>query len=186
MKPPLRNNSMDDFQTPPEALTTLLPFINKDWVIWECAVGKANLFSALASKGYNVIGTDINREPSLDFLREEPLLPYDMVLTNPPYSLKDEFLKRAYNLGKPFAFLMPLTSLEGRNRQKLFSTYGVQLIIPGRRINFQTPDGRGSGSWFMAAWFTWQLTDKAMNFESDRQEVLLAQEAERAITFGGR
>jgi len=34
----------------------------------------------------------------------------DIIITNPPYSLKEEFFKRAYELGKPFAFLMPLTT----------------------------------------------------------------------------
>ena len=82
---------------------------------------------------------------------------YDCIVTNPPYSLKEEFLKRCYELGKPFALLMPLTALESEKRQKLYRKYGIQLIIPNKRFNFETPSGKGGGSWFATAWFTWGL-----------------------------
>src|SRR5574344_195369 len=43
MKPPLRQGSSDDFQTPPIALKPLLPYLKSDWRIWECACGNGNL-----------------------------------------------------------------------------------------------------------------------------------------------
>ena len=43
MRPPIRQGSPDDFQTPPYALDPLLPFLKRDWVVWECACGKGNL-----------------------------------------------------------------------------------------------------------------------------------------------
>jgi len=52
---------------------------------------------------------------------------------------------------------LPLTALESEKRQKLFREYGLQLIIPNKRINFETPSKKGSGSWFATAWFTWGL-----------------------------
>jgi len=55
-------------------------------------------------------------------------------------------------LGKPFALLMPLTTLEGR-RQNLLQVIGTEIILTTRRINFETPSGIGSGSWFSTAWF---------------------------------
>lgn len=72
-------------------------------------------------------------------------------------SLKDKFLARCYELKKPFALLMPLTALEGKKRGELYRKYGIQLIIPNKRINFETPSGDGSGAWFQASWFTWGL-----------------------------
>ena len=52
---------------------------------------------------------------------------------------------------------MPLTALESEKRQKLYRKYGIQLIIPNKRFNFETPAGKGGGSWFATAWFTWGL-----------------------------
>ena len=155
MRPPLKQGHPNDFQTPSYALKPLLPYMPSDWVIWECASGKGNLVKGLEEHGYRVISTDILT--GCDFLEYEPSERYNMILTNPPYSLKFKFLKRCYQLNKPFALLLPLTTFEGQQRQLLFQKFGVQVIFFDRRINFETPDGKSSGAWFMTAWFTWLL-----------------------------
>lgn len=154
-QPPMQSGSSDDFQTPPEALYALYPFLKKEWTIWECATGRGNLSKALEQHGYKVIATDILE--GHDFLTWRPEKPFDVIITNPPYSLKQEFLIRAYKLQKPFALLLPLTTFETPKRQSLFQKYGVQVIFFPKRINFTTPSGEGSGAWFMTAWFTWGL-----------------------------
>jgi len=151
MKPPLQQGSSNDFQTPPIALSPLSPFLNKDWVIWECACGKGNLSTALADWGHKVIATDI--VDGKDFLTWKPEK-FDCIITNPPFSLKQQFLERCYELQKPFALLLPLTTFETAKRQNLFKENGVEVILFDKRINFETPSGKGSGSWFATAWFT--------------------------------
>jgi len=151
MKPPLIQGASNDFQTPPQALNPLLPFLKKDWLIWECASGKGNLVDGLNSEGFLAVGTDILT--GQDFLSWKPER-FDCIVTNPPFSLKEKFLERAYFLGKPFVFLLPLTTLEGKTRQALMQMYGVEIILFDKRINFETPSGKGSGSWFATAWFT--------------------------------
>ena len=151
MKPPLKQGAKDDFQTPPSALEPLYKFLKPNWTIWECAVGKGKLTRALRKKGFDVVSTDIFS--GHDFLKYEPKH-YDCIITNPPFSLKQEFLQRAYCLGKPFAFLLPLTTLESAKRQFLFRCGGLELILFDHRINFETPNGEGGGSWFATAWFT--------------------------------
>ena len=154
MKPPLEQGHRNDFQTPPESLLPLLPYINKDWAIWEPACGKGNLVNELNRLGYQCIGSDILTD--WDFLKDEMPV-YDFIITNPPYSIKHKFIARCYALGKPFALLMPLTALETEYRQSLYSRHGLQIILMPKRINFETPSGNGSGSWFATAWFTNRL-----------------------------
>jgi hypothetical protein len=153
------NGRPDNFQTPREAINILLPYLKKEWQIWECAWGNGNLYNFLEEAGFNVLGTDINGEygHNLNFLTNIMSFPFDCIVTNPPYSLKNEFLARAYELNKPFAFLMPLTALEGKKRGLLYKKFGIELIIPNKRINFVTPSGKGSGAWFQVAWFCWKL-----------------------------
>lgn len=148
-KPPLKAGNADDFQTPPIALAPLLPYLKKDWHIWECAVGKGNLSIALMNEGFKVTSSDKEK----NFLAWSPPK-FDCIITNPPYSLKENFLERCYQLRKPFALLMPLTALEGKKRQVLYKKYGVEIIFFNKRINFETPSGNGTGSWFATAWFT--------------------------------
>ena len=150
-KPILMNaGHSDEMQTPKEAIWSLLPYLNKSKRIWECAWGKGSLAKHLEEEGFKVFsgGTDfLMTKSSGDCI----------IVTNPPYSKKDEFLEKAYSLGHPFAFLLPLTALEGKKRGELYRKYGIQLIIPNKRVNFITPSGKGSGAWFQVAWFTWGL-----------------------------
>lgn len=149
----MQQGASDDFQTPPIALNPLLPYLKKEWIIWECAAGMGNLSTALREKGYQVETSDITDTPPRDFLNYEPPS-WDCIVTNPPFSIKQEFLQRCYSLQKPFALLLPLTTFETAKRQALFQRHGVQIILFDKRINFETPSGKGSGSWFATAWFT--------------------------------
>ena len=155
-QPPMKRGSPDDFQTPVEALWPLLPYLRKDWTVWECAAGNGNLVAELMNNGYDVVASDV--KDGKNFLQWRPAR-FDCVVTNPPYSLKQEFLERCYQLGKPFALLLPLTTFETRKRQALFVKHGLQVVFFDRRINFETPGpGKGEGgAWFATAWFTWGL-----------------------------
>ena len=142
------NGRSDEYFTPSYALNPLLPYLKKRWRIWECAWGKGFLAKHLENKGFSVKG-----DKNHNFLEHGfPDFDFDCIITNPPYSKKEDFLRCAYAYGKPFAFLMPLTTLEGIKRGDLFKRYGIQLIIPNKRINFIMPNKQGS-SWFATAWF---------------------------------
>lgn len=151
MKPPMQTGRPDDFQTPKIALAPLYTYLKKEWVIWECAAGKGSLTKELNKAGHTTIGTDTLT--GKDFLTWQPKK-YDCIITNPPYSLKQQFLQRCYDLKKPFALLLPLTTFETAKRQALFKKHGIEVILFDKRINFETPSGKGGGSWFATAWFT--------------------------------
>ena len=161
----MRQGSPDDFQTPKEALYPLIPFLKKDWLIWECACGKGNLVEGLKELGFDCFGTDINQGREIDFVQwVDDCIPdkvsFDCIITNPPFSLKQEFIEKCYELKKPFALLLPLTTFETLKRQKLFRDNGIQVIFFDKRIKFETPSGRSgksSSPWFATAWFTWGL-----------------------------
>jgi hypothetical protein len=152
----MTKNSIDDYQTPTEALKPLLPFLKRDWTIWECACGKGNLVNELEKNGFQVIGTDIKNGYHYDFINSDLHFQYDCIITNPPFSKKNEFIEKCYALGKPFALILPLTALETQRRQTQWKK-GLQLILFNKRINFETPTNKDSRSWFASAWFTYGL-----------------------------
>ena len=83
------------------------------------------------NNGYNVIATDI--EHGYDFFTFEPK-GYDIIISNPPFSLKDKILKRLQELNKPFAMLLPLPTLQGEKRFE--SLQDTQALIFDKRVNF--------------------------------------------------
>ena len=171
-KLPHTTKPADDYQTPASALLPLLPhLIEYGWrlnpprkpIVWECAEGKGNLSQALRNEGLKVIGTDVLT--GQDFLMWQPEEPWDCIVTNPPYSLKEAFLERCYLLGKPFALLLPVTTLEAPRRQTLLKDFGTEIIFFRKRVRFETPTGESSSPWFAVAWFTWGFNiGKELNF----------------------
>lgn len=151
----------DDWQTPPHALEPLLPWLKPAWLIWEPCAGKGNLVKALRERDFLVYASDIKNHRNFlklprGLLCEEMqfiVRAYDCIVTNPPYSLKLEFLTRAYELQKPFAFLMPLFTFEGPNRQALFEKHGLEVILLDHRVEFEPPPGKNPVG-FATAWFT--------------------------------
>lgn len=74
-----------------------------------------------------------------DFFEYEPAEEYDIIVSNPPFTKKDEVLKRLYELGKPFAILLPLNSLQGVTRYEYFKR-GIQLLSFDKRIAFHNQE----------------------------------------------
>lgn len=147
----------DEYLTPAVAVKPIIKYLNKDMTIWECTGQKSNITNVLAANGYRVIETHKN---TFDFLKDKPKFEFDAIITNPPYSLKFEFLKKCYEYEKPFALLMPLTALEGIQRNKLYRKYGIQLIVFDRRVQFL----EGKTNWFATAWFCYKILDKDLIF----------------------
>lgn len=165
-----KNGPNDEFYTPSIAVNMILPFIPIHVTrVWECtAVKESQIVKVLRENGYSVVSTHI--EDGYDFLKFEPS-DYDMIITNPPYSLKTKFLQRAFDLGKPFMFLLPITTLEGVERNKMFMANGLQLLIPDMRFSFIA--NRKSGAWFQTSWFTWRLgLVKDLNFIPINNQVI--------------
>lgn len=146
----------DSFQTPPIALLPILPYLTPFRYLWEPACGDGNIVRTLIAEGFCTFGTDILR--GQDFLTCPVPAGVQAIITNPPYSLSDEFLAHAYMLGLPFAFLLPVACIGGQTRQNLYRENGVEIVMLGRRINFKTPtgkeDGRGSSATFETCWVT--------------------------------
>ncbi|WP_263378460.1 hypothetical protein [Granulicella paludicola] len=156
-KPPLRAGSPDKFQTPASALDPLIPYLDRKWEIWEPSCGEGNLLKGFWDRGFQASGTDIIE--GYDFLSYD-LGRFNAIVTNPPFSVKQKFLARCYEFGKPFALLMPLTTFDSKERQRLFHERGIQVIFMAKRVNFETPSGKGSSAWFATARFAGVLISR--------------------------
>ena len=158
----MKNVKNDELYTPEYAIIPLLKYLPNNIVIWECTdFGKSNITKILKQNGYKVITTHKN---NFDFLTDTPNFQFDMIITNPPYSLKDEFLEKCYEYKKSFALLLPLTSLEGINRGKMYRENGIELLVFDRRCNFIYNNAKKS-NWFNTSWFCWNVLPKQLIFE---------------------
>lgn len=166
-------------QTPAYALEPLVPHLfvhckegNDRVSIWEPAAGELYLAGGIEkSTGYFPLTTDIDGKycEQFDFLEAStthcckpfPSWAYDVIVTNPPYSLKKEFTTKCYEIGKPWALLMPADTIGNKWFIELANKYKPQpgIIWMSPRIDFKMPNKKwkGKGSHYNVAWFTWQL-----------------------------
>ena len=156
----------DNCQTPPYALEPLLPYLPKDKIIWECAAGKRILSTFLKNKGFWVLDTDINDVFYGDFFRIGNVTDNTYtIVTNPPYSIKYDWLDRCFELGRPFALLLPVEALGAKRAQKYIDQLDIMLLQP--RVDFYMPDKgyEGGGAQFPTAWFTHELLPYKLEVE---------------------
>ena len=140
-----RNAASDECYTPPDSVEPLLKYLNKDKTYYEATSGK----SGLIVEGFTKFGYKIEPSNGKDFFECAPSDVYDGVITNPPYSLKDKFIRHCYDLGKPFALFLPVASFQGSARGKMFMEYGMSALVYNNRVDFT---GGGSPP-FGNAWF---------------------------------
>lgn len=172
-----KSHIFDRCQTPFYALDPLLPYLSKSWIIWESAAGDGQIVAKLELSGFNVVSSDILTGQS--FFNYLPPA-WDCQVTNPPYSIKYHWLNRSYQIGKPFALLLPLETLGAAQGQKLFEKFGIEIILLNKRINFNMPNKgyTGSGAQFPVAWFTFglnigqHLTFAKIKYYDDKQKEL--------------
>lgn len=131
-----RTAAGDEVYTPFYAVEPLLEFLSKDKVIW-CPFDEewSAYYQMFTEKGYKVIRSSIT--DGQDFFTYEPEEHWDILISNPPFSKKDEVLARAFSFHKPFALLMPVNSIQGKKRHKIFNNE-IQMLVFDARVDYHT------------------------------------------------
>lgn len=157
-----REKGEDFFETPRHAVEAIRTYIPEHVsIIWEPTYGKGAIGRVLEEWGYVVIKTDkypkTEDTVQCDFLTDDRtfslwLTMCDMIIFNPPFSYKTEFLQRVLETGKPFLFICPITIMETRTRFNLFREHELSVLNLPNRVNYL---GKGDGKnkvFFHSVW----------------------------------
>ena len=122
---------------------------------WEPAAGEGDMAGVLQTYFETVYtthildGTDVFKS-SIDAA--------DWIITNPPFSLAEEFIRRAASLGKPFAFLVKSQFWHAKRRLSLFDEFPPSYILPLTwRPDFFFKDGHGGSPLMDVMWRVWLM-----------------------------
>ena len=133
----------DNYTTHESAFNLLFSYINvKDKKVWFPFYNEGIINS------YK-FDCDIIHNQS-DFF--ETKVEYDYIIDNPPYSIKQKVFERCIELGKPFALLVPIDTLERQYISKLFHDKDFTIIIPYERFNFINNNVKTTMA-FKTCWF---------------------------------
>lgn len=152
----------DACQTPGYAIDPLLPYLPMGWKIWEPAAGDGLLVEAFYDAKREVIGSDLLI--GQNFFDYEPPA-WDCTITNPPFSIKYDWLTRCYELGKPFALLLPVETLGARTAQDMMAQHGFEIMLLDQRVDFKMPNKGWEGSaQFPVFWLCWKILPEQVVF----------------------
>lgn len=162
-----RTEKGDEVYTPFYAVEPLLKYIPKDKIIW-CPFDEewSAFYQLFTENGYKVIRSSIVE--GQDFFTYEPEEHYDIIVSNPPFSKKDEVLQRLNDLGKPFIVLLPANSIQGKKRYNVCFKNGIQMLCFDSRIDYHMNsnfDTYTKGSHFGSAYFCRDVLSKDLIVE---------------------
>lgn len=158
----------DFYATHPCAIPPLMDFL--DWqnggkLIFEPCCGKGHLSSIMEIYGHTVISTDlIDRGYGIvgvDFLHDHwtQQMPYDAVITNPPYRFALQFVKKSLTLAPVVCMFLRLSFLESARRRKFFKLHPPRYVcvfserVPSSKDGIFSPT---ECSTVCYAWFIWE------------------------------
>lgn len=152
----------DFYPTPKEATQALLDFLEipKSATIWEPAYGEGDMANVFFQNGYSVRVSDISW--GHDFLLVPMPEGTDWIITNPPFSLAEQFIERSMEHGVPFAMLLKSQFWHAKRRQPLFWKRPPTYILPltwRPDFNFKKKDTKGSPL-MDVMWVVWDKGDR--------------------------
>ena len=133
-----KDGNGDEYYTPKYVVEILLPYIDKTKIktIWcPCDKEYSEYVKVFENNGFKVIYSHIDN--GQDFLKYEPEEPYDAIITNPPFSIKNKIFDRCIKLGKPFALLLSATCIQSASLVQIMSKCNdLNFIMFDKRISY--------------------------------------------------
>ena len=120
-----------------------------------------HIVNVLSENGYKVIATDI--QTGTDFLTAENK-DCDWIITNPPFSLAEQFIERCANANVPFALLLKAHFWNAKRRLALFEKYPPAIVSPLTwRPDFMMGQRGGGSPLLDVCWCVWDENKRRKN-----------------------
>ena len=158
-------NKNDEYYTPAYAVYPIAKYLKEGSTIW-CPFDtiESEFVQVLTDLGFKVEYGHI--ETGEDFFQVNP--PFcDYIISNPPYSLKQEVFKRLIEIGKPYAMLINFQGIfDHKDRFKMFEENRTEMLWLSPRVNYIKLDDSKSGVPFQSGYLCSGIFENQLNFET--------------------
>ena len=120
----------DEYNTSREMWESISQFIPKDKTIWEAFL--LNNYTSKSMDYLTELGHDVVGSPEIDFFTSNL---GDIIVSNPPYSIKKRIFERLAELDKPFIMILPVSTITKQFVKKIHREK-LQIIVPDKRMQF--------------------------------------------------
>ena len=150
----------DEQYTPRHAVLPIIKYLPRNAVVW-CPFDTENseFVIALKEAGHKVVYSHIFT--GQDFFGYEPER-WDIIVSNPPFSRKQQVVERCLALGKPFALLLSNLWLSSSAPCRFFKEREMQMLLFDKRINYSEKNT----VYFGSSYFCHRVLPKQIIFEN--------------------
>ncbi len=130
----IAGSKFDEFYTPHYMIQPIMKYLKPNSIIW-CPFDtpNSNFVKIFRDNGFDVINTHISNNE--DFFRLEK--DCDYIISNPPYSKKNEVFERLFSLNKPFAMLVGVVGIfESQFRFNMFKNNDFEIMYFNKRVSY--------------------------------------------------
>lgn len=161
-----------------EMLDKVYPLDCNDKYVLDPCVGQGHilnkvkeLYPVAKCMGVDIVDRGYENTMVRDYINECPVRPigwrFDLIITNPPYSLASEFVDKSIQLlrdGGKCCMFLKIQFLEGQKRKELFDKYPPRYIYVFRNRmatwnngqEFDPKTGKHWSTTMCHAWFVWE------------------------------
>lgn len=162
---PLRDRKDDCYETPPEATLALLRCETLPHRILEPACGPGAIVKVLREAGHFVVAHDLvdygcpDSRSGVDFLMEWEPQCVAAIVTNPPFKIADDFVRKGLQLCPLVVILQRLMFLEGKGRSDIIDGHLSRVHVFRNRLPMMHRhgwNGKQTSSMAPYAWFVFE------------------------------
>jgi len=148
----------DEYYTPALMVYPIVKYLKPGSTIW-CPFDteRSEFVKVFTESGFRVIYSHLWQ--GQDFFEYEPAEPFDYIISNPPFTMKLDVLRRLYTLNKPFAMILGLPILNYQIVGKFFLDKKLELLIFDKKVSFD-----GNTSSFNCSYFCNGILPKSIVF----------------------
>jgi len=147
----------NDYGTSKYIFSMLDKFVDKNLTIYEPFYldGKAKTY--LNELGYNNV---IHNNEC--FFENYNKYQYDIIISNPPFSIKKKVFETLYKINKKFIMIVPVSTITKLFIKEIFKSdvSYLQMIIPNRRMQFEKDGNQLKRCWFDCVFLCYKLNLK--------------------------
>ena len=152
--------SSDEQYTPAYAVAPIIKYIPGNKIVW-CPFDTEHSEYVLALKAAGIRVVHSHILTGEDFFVYEPE-EWDLIVSNPPFSIKQKVVARCLALGKPFALLLSNLWLNSSAPVHLFREKEMQMLLFDKRIQFTEKNA----AYFGSSYFCWKVLPRQIVFEN--------------------
>jgi len=120
----------DDYETPKYIWEMILKFISREKTLYDPFYCRGHTKSVMEELGYDCIHEDE------DFFTSHDKHEYDILLSNPPFSIKKKVFDKLKKIDKPFILIVPVSTITTKYFKDNFKNDDITIIIPEKRLQF--------------------------------------------------